>query len=117
VCVVAYKFVCVFFVGSRSVEHEVFLKYYPDLIQAFRTNTFAAHFVAAHIITMNENDEISNLQPRDGSLRLLRSVSAPLETGQTDNLYSMLQIMQAHGNDYAQKLSQKIYSVVHGGGM
>jgi len=98
------------------MEYEAFVTYYPDLTQVFRTNTLAAHFVSARIITMTDHDEICSLSPTYGGLRLLRNVSAPLETGNTRNFYKMLDIMQNHGNSHAKTLVRSIQSFIHGDG-
>ena len=101
-------------VGTHPIEYDAFVTCYSDLTHVFQTNTFAPHFVSAHIITMNEHHDICTLQPKDSIVRLLRSISAPLESGQTGNFYKMLEIMQNHGNVHARSLAEKINAFIHG---
>jgi len=102
--------------ATLLMEREAFITYYSDLTQVFRTNTFAAHFVSARIITMTDHDEICSLSPTSGGIRLLRNVSAPLETGDTRNFYKMLDIMQNHGNNHARTLVGSMQSFIRGDG-
>lgn len=57
---------------------------------------------------------MSNLSGSDRALRLLKNILAPLESGEKQSFYKMLEIMQAHGNLHAQQLAESIKAFVRG---
>ena len=108
-----------YFADAIPMEYDVFITYYSDLTQVFRVDNilnFAGRFLSARIITRSEYDEIYSLSPTDGSIRLLRSIAGPLEIGNTEHFYKMLEIMQNHGNIHAKTLSEKIQLLIPNNG-
>ena len=50
----------------------------------------------------------------DRATSLLKHISAPLECGEKQSFYKMLEIMQVHGNLHAQQLGENIKAFVRG---
>ena len=55
---------------------------------------------------------MSKLPDNDRAMRLLKNISAPLECGEKQSFYKMLEIMQTHGKHHAQQLAENIIAVV-----
>ena len=53
-----------------------------------------------------------SLSDIERAMCLLKNISAPLENGEKQNFYKMLEILQAHGNPQAQQLAEDIQASV-----
>ena len=103
-----------FYVEMESVEHRAFTQFYSKLITVFHDKSYLVHFVPAGIILPNDVDEMSILSNSDRAVRLLKNISAPLECGEKQGFYKMLDILQAHGNLHAKQLAESIKAFVRG---
>ena len=98
----------------ESVEHRAFTQFYSKLITVFHDKGYLVHFVPAGIISPNDVDEMSILSNSDRAVRLLKNISAPLECGEKQGFYKMLDILQAHGNLNAKQLVESIKAFIKG---
>lgn len=57
---------------------------------------------------------MSNLPDDERAVHLLKNISAPLECGEKQNFYKMLEIMQTHGSSFAQQLAENIIAFIRG---
>ena len=98
--------------GMESVEYSAFKKFYSQLTTVFCDTNYLSHFVSESIISLSDVDHISSLSGRNRALCVLRSISAPLECGETQSFYKMLEIMQSHGNLHAKNLAENVSKYV-----
>ena len=96
------------------MESKAFVDFYSKLTTVFHDKNYLAHFVTAGIISPNDVDEFSKLSDNDRAMSLLKYISAPLECGNKQSFYNMLEIMQTHGKHHAQQLAENIKTVVRG---
>ena len=96
------------------MEYKAFIKFISRLSTVFHDKNYLAHFVSAGIISPNDVDDLSKLSNNERAMVLLRNISASLEFGEKQSFYKMLEIMQAHGNLFAQQLADHIKVFVRG---
>ena len=96
------------------MEYKAFVDFYSKLTTVFHDKNYIVHFVTAGIISPNDVDGLSKLSNNDRAMSLLKNISAPLECGEKQSFYKMLEIMQTHGNHHAQQLTENIKAVVRG---
>ena len=101
-------------VGRESVEYSAFIKFYSHLTSVFREKNYLTHFVTASIILPEDHHRISTLLDNDRAMDLLRHISAPLECGEKQCFYKMLEIMQTYGNLHGRQLAEKIKAFIRG---
>lgn len=90
------------------MECEVFIDSYSKLITVFNDKNYLHHFVPAKIVLPSDVQHMFSLPDSDRAVYLLNKISAPLECGETECFYKMLEIMQEHGNGHAQKLAENM---------
>ena len=98
------------------IEYESFVKFYSELTTVFCDKNYIPHFVPAKIISPNDVHSMSNLPDNDRAVCLLKSISNPLECGEYQNFYKMLEIMRDHGNLHVQQLAENIKAFIKGVG-
>ena len=96
------------------MECNTFIQFYSKLTTVFHDKNYLAHFVTAGIISPNDVHDMSKLPDNDRAMSLLKNISGPLEYGEKQGFYKMLEIMQAHGNLFAQQLAGNINMLVRG---
>ena len=96
------------------MEFNAFIQFYSKLTTVFHDKNYLIHFVPAGIISPNDVHHMSKMSDNDRAASLLKNISAPLECGEKQTFYKMLEIMQAHGNLFAQQLVRNIKMVVRG---
>ena len=76
-------------------------------------NTLLKYFVTEKIITTDEEEEIKTYTTKSERVsKLLLNISGPLEAGDSNGFYIMLQIMKTHGVNATQHLANQIISRV-----
>ena len=76
-------------------------------------NKLLKYFVTEKIITTDEEEEIKTFTTKsDRVSKLLLNISGPLEAGDSNGFYIMLQVMKTHGVDATQRLANQIVSRV-----
>ena len=108
------KFSLYFYVGETSVEYNTFIQFYDKLTTVFHDKNYLSHFVPAGIISPNDVHHMSNLPDNDRATCLLKKISAPLECGEKQSFYKMLEIMRDHGNLFAKQLAENMSLFVRG---
>ena len=78
----------------------------------FHDKSYLPYFVPAGILLLNDVHHFSSLPDNDRAMCLLKNISAPLECGETQSFYKMLEIMYVHGNLHAQQLAESINKFV-----
>ena len=81
---------------------------------AFHDKNYLFDFVSAGIIPSDNANQMYSLPDVDRAMCLLNSISAPLECGEKQNFYKMLEMLQAHDNIHAQQLAKDINTCVRG---
>ena len=94
------------------MEYEVFIQFYSKLITVFQDRNYLAHFVPCKIISPSDVHHMYNLPDTNRAVYLLKNISAPLECGEKQSFYSMLDVMVTHGNFHAQKLAENMKASV-----
>lgn len=90
-------------------ELRVFRKYYNDMMKIIPITSLSGHFVSANIITPCEDEEvISPTTPTERARTFLLKMSGPLEAGQTESFYRLLEILESFGNEDCSKLASKM---------
>ena len=95
---------------SETKEHELFVAHYPELCKTLTdVDNLLPHFVKVQTISVNNHQEINaKVTLEQKAEALMRYISGPLETGNTKGFYTMLKIMEEHGNQTTQKLAEQI---------
>ena len=95
-------------------EHELFIAHYPELCKTLTdVENLLPHFVQAHIISANIHQEINAKVTLNQKVEaLMRYISDPLESGNTEKFYTMLKIIEEHGNQATQGLAKQIRSKI-----
>ena len=76
-------------------------------------NKLLKYFVTEKIITTDEEEEIKTCTTKaDRVSKLLLNISGPLEAGDSNGFYILLQIMKTHGVDATQRLANQIIAKV-----
>ena len=96
------------------MEYNAFIQFYAKLTTVFCDRNYLSHFVPAGIISPNDVHDMSNLSDNDRAMRLLKNILAPLECGENQSFYKMLEIMQTYGNLHAKQLAGNITLSVRG---
>ena len=99
-------------VGRKLIEYEAFILFHNKINKVLCDKRFTPHFVSAKIISLNDVRHISNLPDNQRATCLLKSISGPIENGDTQNFYKLLEIMRDHGNPDAQKLVEDIKAFI-----
>ena len=77
-------------------------------------NKLLKYFVTEKIITTDEEEEIKSYTTKaDRVSKLLLNISGPLEAGDSNGFYILLQIMKTHGVDATQRLANQIIARVN----
>ena len=96
------------------MEYEALIKFYNKLTAVFHDKNYLSHFVPAGIISLNDVHHMSNLPDSDRAMCLLKKISGSLEYSEKRNFYTMLDIMQEHGNLCAQQLAENMKAFIEG---
>ena len=83
---------------KESVEYNLLINFYDKLSTVFHDKNYLFHFVLAGIVAQDDVVHMCSLSDIDRAMCLLSNVSAPLESGEKQNFYKMLEIVQTHGN-------------------
>ena len=97
------------------MEYKALINFYGKLTAVFDDRNYLAHFVSAGIISPNDVGDVSKLPNNDRAMALLNKISASLKFGEKQSFYDMLEIMQAHGNHFAQQLADQLKVLVKSG--
>ena len=97
------------FLTGDIPENHIFKKNYAILVDALKYTDLYRYFVSEDIITLNDLEDISC---EGNSIKrvetFLRKISSSLETGFTESLYRMLDVMMTHGNLATKELARNI---------
>ena len=101
---------CVFSETKVGCEYEEFIKRYSELCNTKTdVDTLLPHFVQENIINPNNQQEINMIVALDRKVqKLMTYILGPLEAGNTEVFYTMLRIMEEHGNQTTQNLAGEI---------
>ena len=94
------------------MEYNATTEFYSRLTTVFHDKNYLFHFVLAGIVSQDYVLHMYSLTDIDRVMCLLENVSAPLESGEKQNFYKMLEIMQTHGNLHAQQLVEDIKACI-----
>ena len=102
----------IYFIFPDFNEYKVFKETYPQLMKTLTDiDDLLTYFVARNIITMRQEDDIKQLSvPQERVRRLLLIISGPLESGDKNGFYVLLDIMKNHGTQSTQDLAENILS-------
>jgi len=105
------------YVGSLidDTEVAVFRENYASLCNTITDiNELLKYFVTENIISMDQEEVIktSCVTKSDKVSTLLLHISCPLESGDSNGFYTMLQIMKTYGVDATQRLADQIITRV-----
>ena len=103
-----------FSIDSQLIELTVFKESYALLCNTITDiNKLLKYFVAEKIITTDEEEEIKTYTIKSERVsKLLLNISGPLEAGDSNGFYTMLQIMKTYGVDATQRLANQIITRV-----
>ena len=106
--------ICSFLYTEISPAYCVFKKNYSALINMLKSTDLYRYFVSEEIITPAENDEISaESNPLTKAQMFLQKVSSPLESGQTNSFYAVVDVMATYGNRSTKELARSINVTLH----
>ena len=94
------------------MEHSALIDFYGKLATVFHDKKYLFHFVSAGIIPSDNADQMYNLPDIDRAVCLLNSVLTPIECGEKQNFYKMLEIIEDHGNIHTKQLAEGIKASV-----
>ena len=97
---------------KESVEYNLLINFYGKLATMFHAKNYLFHFVSAGIVPPDSASQMDSLPDIDRAVCILTNISTPLECGEKQSFYKMLEIMQAHGNIHAQELAEDIKASV-----
>ena len=90
-------------------ERKIFTEHFKVLVDVLSTTNLYDHFIPDYTITVNDFEEISSYtEPRRKAELLLRKIYAAVDAGITAPFYSMLEIMETHGNIATKEQSTRI---------
>ena len=101
-----------FFVEGKSVEYEAFIQFHNEFTKVLHDKSYIPHLVSARIISLNDVHHMSNLPDNERAVCILKIISDPLESGENQNFYRMLEVIQDHGNCDAQKLVEDVKTLI-----
>ena len=101
-----------FFVEGKSVEYEAFIQFHNEFTKVLHDKSYIPHLVSARIISLNDVHHTSNLPDNERAVCILKIISDPLESGESQNFYRMLEVIQDHGNYDAQKLVEDVKTLI-----
>ena len=88
---------------------KIFTKHYSELCGVLKNEDgLLSKFVAAKIITTDDENVIKNDKLTTKGSTLLTHISGPVNAGYTTGFYAMLDIMKSHGKVDAHELAVKI---------
>ena len=90
------------------MEYSAFIQFYDKLTVVFHDKNYLSHFVPAGIISPSDVHHMSTLPDNDRAMCLLKNISAPLECGENQSFYKMLEIMKTYGSLYVKQLAEDI---------
>ena len=108
-----------FQIANQATEHKIFIKHYASLTTVLSRSIMrlSKHFVAAKVITTEEEEEIHTA--RDKGRTFLLKIESHTKTGFMDGLYIMLDVMTKYGNigdsAYAEQIKKDIHDEVERG--
>ena len=111
-------FICTYvgLLSSDSDQNElaVFKESYALLCNTITDiNELLKYFVTEKIITTDAEEEIKTYTTKSERVsKLLLNISGPLEAGDSNGFYTMLQIMKTHGVDATQRLANQMITRV-----
>ena len=87
----------------------MFIQYYSQIVNSMSAKALSPHFVAKHIISPGDQEEIFSIaSSKKAAMLLLCRVSSALEFGIVDNFYKLLDIIEQYGNIDSRKVSLDI---------
>ena len=92
--------VCYIFIPiDLSVEYEVFIEFFSQIVDVIPTVALSGHFVQEKIILPEDQLEIFKVTlPSKAAGLLLNKISIPLKAGDINIFYQFLDITEQHGN-------------------
>ena len=96
------------------MEYNALINFYGKLAAVFHDKNYLFHFIPAGIVPQDDVLHMYSLSDVDRAMCLLNNVSVPLECGEKQNFYKMLEIMQTNGNVHTQQLVEDIRASVRG---
>ena len=99
---------CVVLFSETKVgcEYKEFNDHYTQLCSTITdVDTLLTQFVEEKIILPDNQQEINAITEKDKKVqKMMTYISGPLKTGNTEVFYTMLRILEEHGNQATQKL-------------
>ena len=94
-------------------EEEIYMKHYPTLCNTITDiDELLPYFVEENVIGTDDLAEIKAATNKSRVEKLLTYISGPLKGGNAQGFYIMLSVMENHGNQATQQLSEQIRSVI-----
>jgi len=85
--------------GYHSVEYDVFIQYFSQIVNSLSVQSLSAHFVAHNIISQEDQLEIlSIVSPRKAASFLLSRISFAVKAGVNESFYKFLNISEQYGS-------------------
>lgn len=101
-----------FNVERKSVEYEAFIQFHNELNKVLRDKSYVPHFVPTTIISLNDVHRMSTVSDNERAVCILKNISHPLECGDNQKFYRMLEVIHDHGNSHAQELVEDIKALI-----
>ena len=98
----------------RSKDKEVFTAHYAKLCSTLTDiENLLKYFVEENVISVEDQSEInSKVKPSNKVSKLLQHISGPLESGDSKPLYTLLSIMEKHGNRATKDLANSLWGTL-----
>ena len=106
-----FMLICFYLILTEdlSVECEVFIHYYSQIVNTLSAKTLSPYFVAQGIILPANQEEISNVHsPTKAAGLLLCSISSALMSGYNEGFYKFLDITEQYGSDDSKRVTKAI---------
>lgn len=97
-------------ISSINKEHEMLIKYYERLCSTVTdVNKIALHCVTKKIISPHDHVELCGITNQSKQVTmLLHHITGPVEAGNPQVFYDLLDIMEQHGLQATQQLATEI---------
>ena len=108
-----YRFKHINFVAVyiSSGELKLFTSFYGRLTTVLSVSTLSHYLVSARILTTNEEEKLDKIDSStDKAAFVLRKIAAHLQGGVTESFYSLLSLIENHGDISSIELVSEIKS-------
>ena len=92
-------------------EYKLFESFYVRLAMVVSVSSLSHHLVSARILTTQEEEQLDKFDNSTGKATfVLKKIAADLEAGLTESFYSLLSLIESHGDISSIQLVSEIKS-------